>query len=976
MGFFLIKVTMKKLPKAKYSPQKTKEKIEINVLENLLLNNGGVLPDFRHGDDDFPNIDGRLEILDENNETTGLVLEVQVKPLMATKRGKLFSVCGINFLSRCLMTNIPNLLIGVDCATETAYWTYISPNHVDSLLSTTRRGQKSKTIYFSPNRKIEKNKTKKYLEEWKEICNFHNNKYNSKLIQRLIFDQQKKITSKNFDEIIELFKILKNLALFKSDTSFPIADFILDLSHNVLNNQCGHQAVYKTPFGDFQGKSIKDLKENYLELLNEIKYLKTKEVFEILVNFYYQEKEIKQKAEKVLIDLVKYNLKVLQQVGYTKQREVLDVIKSWKLKEREKKIDLIKIITKELLKSSFEGTTMTDYRTLSIQFGALIPTRYLRKIREDAIDLIKNLYPQTKNLRDKLELLEVLENALRYPEQGDYSSIKGKIDEMITADAKGLIKFYKNVVFASKKNKIIAELPIIQEIERQLNWLHEPQKSRISEIKKILEKLKKDEIYSLYRLLVGDVYDKGEKEKEKDWKFREKERDTKLNKELERIENKNIKSWIRKLNLIAKYKKVIDDWKLSRFNTFLFKFAQAKPNLAKIVLDDAFQLNKPLKQFTHYFLQGLREIGDTQIYDEYLEKIIKEKNVELLIAVINSLFYINLKTVRKKDIKLLNKIIQRENSFNFLDKIKDKSKLISLNYTLLHVLSKIYEKDKKEIEELIKTIIKNDSNNLHIYLRELNFAGHRKTMDISNWSKSGQDFILSKLVELKNLDYDSQNLLLTLAKKNYKKAMDIFIKRIKKRSEMTKDDWISSNRYDAIPYHFNEDLKDYIRTHKNYIQIAEKWINQMTSNWSIYNSELAHLLQGISGDNFKNLLLKVIKRGGRENLNKVIYLSEGIDAPDFDICFEIIKRTDDEKIWKEVAGRMYATGVVHGEYGLAEAYKKKLDKVRQFDNENNKRIKKFKQKIIKELKDMIKREKQAADKEIKEMKKKFEIENQ
>ena len=77
---------MKKLPKAKYSPQKTKEKIEINVLENLLLNNGGVLPDFRHGDDDFPNIDGRLEILDENNETKGLRdLFIEVKNISKTK---------------------------------------------------------------------------------------------------------------------------------------------------------------------------------------------------------------------------------------------------------------------------------------------------------------------------------------------------------------------------------------------------------------------------------------------------------------------------------------------------------------------------------------------------------------------------------------------------------------------------------------------------------------------------------------------------------------------------------------------------------------------------------------------------------------------------------------------------------------------------------------------------------------------------
>lgn len=963
---------MRKLPKVKYSLQKKKEKVEIGVLEKILSSR--IATHLTSGDDNFPNIDGNLEILNENTDTTGLVLEIQIKPLRTTQGGKLFSECGIEFLGRCQTANVPNLLIGIDIEKEIAYWEYITPLYIDSLLPQIKEGQKNKNIYFSPNKKIEKGKDN-YVEEWKEICNFHNNKYNSRLIERLIFDQRKTIGTKNFDEIIEVFKILKRLALFKSDISFPISDFILELGDNILSNRCGHQVVYKTPLGDFQGKSIKDLKENYLELLNEIKYLKTKEVFEILVNFYYQEeKEIKQKAEKVIIDLVKYNFQVLQQMGYKNQREILDVIKSWKLKEQKEKIDLIKIIARELLNPSFEGTRMTDYRTLTIQFGALTPTKYLKKIRQDTIDLIIKLYEPIKDIRGKLDLLNTLKTALRYPEQGDYSNIKDEIDEMITTDTKRLMKFYRSIIFTDK-NKIATDPPITQVIERQLNWLHEPQKSRIPEIRKLLEKLKKDETYSLYRLLVGDVYE--EEEKGKNWQDRETERSKKINEEFKRIENKNIKKWAYKLNLIAKYKSIVDDWKFSRFNDFLFKFAQEKPNLAKKVLDNAFRSNKPLKQFTSYFLQGVRETGNTQIYDEYLKKIIKEKNVALLTEVISLLSYTNLNFIRKKDIELISKIVHRKKLFKFLDKIEDKNKLIYLNYALLHVLSKIYKKDKERIEDLIKKIIENDPINSHVYLQELDFAGHRETMNVSNWNKDdGKGFILSKLVELKNLDYDSQNLLLTLAKKNYKKAMDIFIKRIKKRSEMTKDDWISSNRYDAIPHDFNEDLKNYIRTHKNYIQIAELWTNQMTPNWSIYNSELAHLLQEINGNNFKNLLLKIIKKGGKDNLNKATYLLEGIDAPDFDICFEIIKRTDDKKVWNRIAGRMYATGVVRGEYGIPIAYEGKIKAIKKIHDKGNRRIKKFKQETIKDLKDMIKKERQVADKEIEEMQKEFEIEKE
>lgn len=725
----------------------------------------------------------------------------------------------------------------------------------------------------------------------------------------------------------------------------------------------------KTVFGNIPGKAYSDIVVKCLEILDHVRYAEIPHIFNLLVKLSHEpDEKIKNKVREVLERLVKYNLYVLQQkgIGYVIQRRILDTILEWSQQEKIKNIEAIKTIARELLQPSFEGT-MSDWNKLTISFGPLQPTPYLRKIRRDAINLLIDLYNQIRDLKAKISLLEILDQASYLPTRGKYGK---KVVIMITDDVKYLVDAYGRMVF-DKQNRIIADAPIVQEIERQLIWFNKNHKDKISEITRLLDRIEKDEFYDLYRTLVGDTLRLNRTEKES-WQEAEEERNKKIDLELKKINKLNIKKWIEKLNSIAQYKDVVDEWKFQVFQDFLTRIAQEKSDLAETILDDTLKNNRPLTSFMGAFLFGFRQGNDLRKWDKYVEKAIVRKDINLVRDVSNSFFYCSdLRSIRKKDIELLSQIIRKEKPFGFLRKAK-KNGLLNLNFSLVRILVKIYKSHKKRMETLIRTLIERDKNNkyLYIYVDQLGFPTHRKEIDLSEWSSENIGLILDKLVELGNLNDQAQLLLLAIAENDFPSAMEVFIRRIRRRDKMIQKEWLSSSRYDAIPYHFNNELRVYLSNHHQYPRIVKKWMKEMTpSRSSTYNIELAQFLQGIDGSVFRDILLDIIRKGDSRNLDKAVALLWGIVSPDFDICFEIIKRTDDAKIWDNVGGLMRNTGTVSGEYGIVEAYERKIESIKKYQSKGTKRkkdrVERFKEKMIKDLNKLAKVERQRVNKEIK-----------
>ncbi len=88
-----------------------------------------------------------------------------------------------------------------------------------------------------------------------------------------------------------------------------------------------------------------------------------------------------------------------------------------------------------------------------------------------------------------------------------------------------------------------------------------------------------------------------------------------------------------------------------------------------------------------------------------------------------------------------------------------------------------------------------------------------------------------------------------------------------------------------------------------------------------------------------------------------------LDHPDLATCLEIVKKTNNKKIIAQVEANLYTTGVVSGEYGIAEAYEGKAKALEPYLNDSNARLKAFAKRMVVSFRKSAIGERKRADEE-------------
>jgi len=197
---------------ASHSKNSFTDKQSISLIENILSKHGRVMPNLS-SIDKWPNIDGRVEMQDEQGRLVG-PLTVQVKTLPDNHNLK-FS-CPVSFLSYCEIE--PCLLLGVDNSNEKVYWKYF-----DSTITKTIdfKNNQHKTLYFDAKHYFDKNE-KSYLDAWTAIIENNRRRQNG------------------YDELSEAYEKLRqnaNELIGAEDESFRNIHLFLDeLNKNYDSN--------------------------------------------------------------------------------------------------------------------------------------------------------------------------------------------------------------------------------------------------------------------------------------------------------------------------------------------------------------------------------------------------------------------------------------------------------------------------------------------------------------------------------------------------------------------------------------------------------------------------------------------------------------------------------------------------------------------------------------------------------------------
>jgi Domain of unknown function (DUF4365) len=928
---------------AKYGRGKRIEKQEVGVLE-ILLNAHPLLTQLTKGDDDFPLIDGYIHLLGEQDEVDGNMLKVQVKPLKPNKDGTFSATCGTDLLSHAHGSSVPVILIAVNPDEQIAYWMYLAPEAVKTQYEAqTAAGKKTITFRLNKNHVIKKG-TDKYIAEWKRICGHHRNTSNDRLASRYKKRIKKNIITANEDTLLERIRTLHDLVYYRTNKGeFPLVEIVLEMARTI-------------------GDTSASVKIAYIELLEQLIHDKTTEVLEIITRLASDESEqVRKKAAEALKNTSKYNYHWLNAIGYGPYRSMLNFLGSHDVPS-----DIAHEMFRNLLSPDFDGTSQTDMYTLTFHRGALDATKFLKDLRQDAINLLAKRYGHANTMKEKSKTIDTIGYATHKTDwpTGDPDFIQRSVD-MVEANTELVVASYKKILFPN--GKMIAEYPVVYEIETQLSLLATRER-KITGVEELLRQVREDKgDYRLFSLLAGDEM---RLRHDIEWQEGRRKKEEELKEMLELITVQNADEWYTRIDAVANFRDSVEDWLFQTMRDFLAQIAEHKPAVAAIFAKRAFDSKSGIYFFVRSILWGLRRSSLKQ-WDEHVAYIAKEKLSDHVDGILMSYFSngteLPTDKIREDDVRLALEISEKKDRFSFLKKPKVNWSLEHHSIRVLAFLSTRGIEVRKALLEKIKEYPELDT----MFADQLGFALHCKWIKFDEWDHEELQAIAEMLVNIKSLNHDELQILHALGTVDFDLMMSVFERRIKRPY---------NSGYDSIPYHFENSFMVFIRDNPRTKNIVGEWLKERDPEQDgMIGYHLGEFFNRIGGDVLRDALSELIATGKKENILKVMEMLPISGPADPSLCLEIVAATDDKQILARVDARMRQTGGGSGAAGeniFAREMRKNQARIEEVKSKaTNPKIIKFCEKVLANLAKDISRSEREHEREMREERQEYEDEH-
>lgn len=816
----------------------------------------------------------------------------------------------------------------------------------------------------------------------------------------LIYDENKLFDFlKRYKSLLNYYKNPNDL----SDDVFKICSNSINLIEN------------KILFKNIDIKNV-DLEIIYksLEILDNCRYLIVVDnSIDLLIKIFGISDNIDKKINDNLKNLSKYEIKILTKYGFGFYFDLIEKIK------RIGNINVILIISSNLL-SCEASSEDHNFDSFSFSRGIIPVNQEIKTIRSEIISILKNLFLElnkTKNIDKLIEVIEVLnqgcnesyddnKNPQRY-----YELLKLVLENTIE-----IINFYQGQIVNSNENKINQiDFKIIKKIEdflariyrrsindkaseikdleqdNQLNEIKTEIKKLNDQINKIIEKFAEiifeNQDYNIYRNLsdhyanyIFDLKILIQHKENFHKNFIEQNRKENIEFIKQYSNQINHDNLTKSLNLIAK---VINDSSKSNFAELIFiQLANNHPDLAKDILNNRISDLKILdfndeNIAISSLLYGLNQQNPNQAEEiilNYISQDIYLKDAILSLQAIKN----NIK------IELLEKLFNKANQEVLANK---KSNDILLNFLMIY---RFYEnKNEQNFNQFILKIIKklieyNNENWLEgFYNLDKLFEQIDEIPDI--------ELILNFMVKLKKIDYEHQRILGTLLKKYPNQVLKFFDDRLNKKDSQDHD-------YQRIPYDFNDTLQQKLANNhlekiiefakKNYEKDNQLFIYQWGKILKIIYGNLPQnftdkLMTFINSNNHKDLdfAIKIIRSitnmGGCKNIEnlkfviKQIILNPLFETKNFELENTENDDSQNTKYYREIAISLINFGAFMGE--RHDALEAKLHDLKDWQNDEHEKIRKFYQRFETETMQDIKNSK--ADSEKWDKQRRLEYEN-
>jgi len=768
--------------------------------------------------------------------------------------------------------------------------------------------------------------------------------------QRLALNALK--TSAGYDQLSEALEVLALVAFRASEEAAPVLD---EFIRTVDTRELQYSTEYAELISQVRTyRNASSLICKAIDVLLSLRYLQTAIVTRSLLSASSHRNEtVRRDAITALKKVGQYNLEVFARtqtrggIGARPQLEVLralgDMGDSSVIEHLEGSLALVTA----MLSTSMERTFWSSSKELTIVRGTTPPTDEVASVRSKCLELLDRLYRLSGDQGAKRSIISAMSSAAR-PERAvvvdpDYAA-------MISTNAQTVLKFYRDAISS-------ADLQTVQKIEHSSYWIFrntvEPLvKSAALEVKAAIES---NSEYTVYKTLVGFEGVFGDWDAADPSLYRgeasQAVRAAKASEFVKEITPESEEQWRWRILRFASTQSN-DLATFPVFFQFLEDVASAHPKLALTLLTD------DISAMANFAIPLLRGLWDGFAHDE----------ARALVT-----FWISSATI--KDEQLLRataKMFLSSNAVDFdvLDAIL--SKAIELHardvvdQIIAVAMARYSKRDQAErLKALFLRCVKvltefKDAGWVHsVWYRE-----EAKGL-VSDLDQAQRASVLDNLRMLPSIDYQAEDVLTAFAEISPKEVIQFFCMRAEDEERLEVQHPLGN--FEAIPFSFHS-LHEPLSKHPT--DAVTLLLETYRTNPTLFEFRGGKLLQDIFpkfGEAFERELLGLVGSGVDKALDFVVSVLRAYDGEPFlyPVCKAVVEHLPAEHpLLQSVSAVLLSTGVVMGEFGLAEAYGKKLNELSSWLDDKSENVRVFARSFLDGLKSMIEQERQRAEEHV------------
>lgn len=772
-------------------------------------------------------------------------------------------------------------------------------------------------------------------------------------------------SSSNYDEIsdgLEVMDVFAYRVHFKAVTA--IKDFLkrtndLNLTYEEIR---GYPTEARAKFYTKDKLIIRALK-----VLERIRYHEPERIMDLLFQYCNHEKEeVSKTAQECLVEYAKYHLDIFygdgkswSGLGPQPQEKLIDKILSFSAKEKRNFLPTIKILCKEILSPSITGTSST-YKTVTFTTASISAMTEVKVIRRRALEVLENLYIYADSPKQKKSIIGAMRESTLTPGQSAYGD---KVFSMILDDTIAVLEFIRRIL---KDNE---NLEVVQSIEHETYYMFRrgttkkdvfaEQEGKIQALALAIKDLiDQNEEYQIFKILIGfnGIFAEW-KTKDEDTDARDIENERRIRNDKSRefaniITDQNFPVWKRRILEYAKIESN-DLAMFPYFGKFLQHFSKINPKLSINLLSEE---HKNLEPFLVALLAGLWEGAGKDEAEKIVLQWINEDRYLFSIA------------------RFIGFLEQPDESL--LEKVFEAARRSGDVSTLMQVISSIAAQYNNKNLKLIDTILipaieeltKNSNSN---WVYDFWFRNEKREI-FASMSREGHEVILRNLLLANKISYQHEEVLAEIARQVPDSVIKFFCERIEIDKRFDNKEFSYEDRYEAVPFSLSASLSGQLSKIPN--QAIQIVFDQYDGNYSSFMFRGAKLLSNIFADfpsEFSQKLIELVRQNTKNTNMFVLGILRNYegDARIQTVCKELVKiLPENDALIDEVMVALESTGVVSGEYGLAEAYEAKILEISPWLKDQDNRVKDFAKKYIEILKKRIEFERKRSDEQIALMK--------